>query len=340
MILDATTKKLEILLGGAITTNQLPFQCEWVDVTSSASTPGTNGGLTNGATPVDLVPVPGASTQRIINALNIYNADTVAQTVTVRFNDNATTRVLKSTVLSVGDTLTWSLGDSWEIIDSSGNIHSTPISGTWQKTTVIAATATFTTGPNTHTIFVRLVGCGGGGGGGSFSSPNMGFGAGGAGGAYAEKTFAVSPLTGYSATIGSAGTAGANTGGTGGTGGDTTFVVGATTVTGKGGLGGVGQAAAATLDAALGGAGVIATLGDINSAGWPGQNSARFSGILGSSGAGGSSPFGAGGAGMKTNAAGNAGKGFGAGGGGAAAVSASQVGGVGTAGVIIVDEYA
>ena len=340
MILDATTKKLEILLGGAITTNQLPFQCEWVDVTASASTPGTNGGLTNGATPVDLVPVPGASTQRIVNGFNIYNADTVAQTVTVRFNDNATTRVLKSTVLSVGDTLTWSLGDSWEIIDSSGNVHSTPLAGTWQKTTVLSAGTTFTTGPNTHTIFVRLVGGGGGGGGASFSSPNMGFGAGGAAGGYAEKTFAVSPLTGYTYAIGGTGSAGANTGGTGGTGGDSTFAVGATTVTAKGGLGGVGQAAAATLAAPLGGAGVIPTNGDVNMAGACGESSVRLSGILGSSGAGANSPFGGGGAPKNTQSAGVNATGFGGGGGGAAAVSASAVGGTGSAGLIIVDEYA
>ena len=341
MILDAITKKLEILLGGAVLANQLTFQCEWVDVTTTTSTPGTNGGLTSGATPVDLVPVPGsASTQRIVNGINIYNADTQANTVTVRFNDNGTLRTLKSVALGVGDTLTWGLNDQWVVIDNAGNVHTTPASGNWIKTTVLSAGTTITTDKNTHTIFIRLVGGGGGGGGGSFSTPNMGFGAGGAGGAYAEKTFAVSPLTAYTYAIGGAGTAGANTGGTGGTGGDTTFAVGATTVTGKGGLGGVGQAAAATLDAALGGAGVIATNGDVNSAGWPGEKSVRFSGILGSSGAGGSSPFGAGGAGMKTNAAGNAGKGFGAGGGGAAAVSASQVGGVGTAGCIVVDEYA
>ena len=126
MILDATTKKLEILLGSAVTSNQLTFQCEWVDVTSSASTPGTNGGLTNGASAVDLVGVPGASTQRIINGINIYNADTVAATVTVRFNDNATTRVLKISTLAVGDTLSWSLPEAWEQIDSSGNTNASP----------------------------------------------------------------------------------------------------------------------------------------------------------------------------------------------------------------------
>ena len=128
MILDATNKKLQILLSGAVTTNQLPFQCEWVDVTTSASTPGTNGGTSNDTTPVDLVPVPGASTQRIVNAINIYNDDTVGATVTVRFNDGGTLRTLKQTDLDSGDTLMWSKEDGWESVDSSGRLKT--VSGT------------------------------------------------------------------------------------------------------------------------------------------------------------------------------------------------------------------
>jgi hypothetical protein len=339
MILDATTKKLEILLSGAVTVNQLPFQCEWIDV-DAANVPGTNGLVTNGATPVDLVPSPSGTNKRIVKAINIYNADTVAAQVTVRFNDNATLRTLKLCTLAVGDTLHWAVEDGWEVTDSSGNKKNNVNTGNWIKTTVLSAGTSFITQPGTHTIFIRGVGGGGGGGGGDFTTPNMGFGAGGAAGGYAEKTFAVSPLTAYAYTIGGAGTAGANTGGTGGTGGDSTFVVGATTVTCKGGLGGVGQVGAATLAAPLGGAGVIPTNGDINMAGANGGNSVRLSGILGSAAGGGNSPFGGGGAGRNTNGAGIAATGFGGGGGGGAGVSADQTGGAGTAGCWIVNEFA
>ena len=270
MILDATTKKLEILLGGAVTTNQLPFQCEWVDVGASASTPGTNGGLTNGASAVDLVGVPGASTQRIVNGINIYNADTVAQTVTVRFNDNATLRSLKVVTLAVGDTLIWSLAEGWKVVDSSGNLKSTPLSGTWLKTTVLTAGTTFTTGPNTHNIFVRLQ-AGGGGGGGCASVASSGAAAGGGGaGGYAEKTFAVSPLTGYTYAIGGAGAG--NSGAAGGNGGNTTFAVGATTVTANGGTGAGLATGTTTLTAWAGGSGgTVSTNGDLNDAGVSGD---------------------------------------------------------------------
>jgi hypothetical protein len=343
MILDAATKKLEILLGGAVTANQLPFQCEWVDVTTTTSTPGTNGLVTNGATPVDLVPVPGASTQRIVNGINIYNADTAPATVTVRFNDNATLRTLKVVTLAVGDTLAWSLADLWEVVDSSGNKKNNVNTGNWLKTTVIlTGTVTFTTLAGTHTIFCRGVAGGGGGGGCSWAASNFAFGGGGAGGGYFEKTFAVTPLTAYTVAVGVNGTAGANTGGTGGTGGDTTIAVGGVTVTAKGGLGGVGMVTGATLIFALGGAhGTISTNGDLNGAGAPGNPGIRHSGLLGCSGAGGSSDLGGGGGeGKNAHSVGIAGLGYGAGGGGGAAMTAAVLGGVGTEGVLVIDEFA
>lgn len=340
MILDSVAKKLEIILAGAVTANQLPFSASWEDITTTTFIPGETDGVTNNATAVDLVGVPGGSTQRRVKTINIYNADTAAATITVRYNNNSTLRVLIKVVLQVGEILLWD--GRWRILDATGS-QKTAQSGTgrWLKTTVLVAGTQFTTGPQTTTIFVRLQAGGGGGGGATFVTPNMGFGGGGAGGGYAEKTFTVTPNTNYTYVIGAAGTAGANTGGTGGTGGDTTFAVGATTVTAKGGLGGVGQIGAATLAAVLGGAsGGISTNGDLNDAGMPGNRGIRLSGVLGGSGEGGSSMFGAGGVAKNTNSAGAAGLGYGAGGGGAAAVSANQAGGVGTIGCIVVDEYA
>jgi hypothetical protein len=339
MILAATTSKLVVILAGAKTSLDCPFVASWVDITSTASTPGESDGVTNGITQADVVVAPAGSTQRYIKYLSIFNGDTGSITPTVSYSANGTLRTLAKVTLAIGETLIFD--GSWKVLDAVGAIK-TAMSGTGRllASYVKSTGSSHVTGPQTTSIRLRMVGGGGGGGGASFSSPNMGFGAGGASGAYAEKIFTVTPNTAYAYAIGAAGTAGANTGGTGGTGGDTTFAVGGVTVTAKGGLGGVGQAAAATLDAALGGAGVISTNGDLNSGGDPGRNSTRFSGILGSSGAGGTSQFGGGGAARKTNGAGIAGFGFGAGGGGAAAVSASAVGGVGTLGCIVIDEYA
>lgn len=116
MILDATTKSLEIKLGGAITTNQLPFVCDWSDVTASGFTPGHSDGATNGATAVTMVAAPAASTQRIVKHVNIYNKDTVAATVTVQYNNNATLREEIVITLQSGQTLTWSPEAGWQVM--------------------------------------------------------------------------------------------------------------------------------------------------------------------------------------------------------------------------------
>jgi hypothetical protein len=116
MILDATTKSLEVKLAGAITTNQLPFSAEWVDVTTSAFTPGHTDGATNSGTAVTMVAAPGASTQRIVKHVNIYNKDTAAATVTVQYNNNATLRELIVIALQPGQTLTWGPEAGWQVL--------------------------------------------------------------------------------------------------------------------------------------------------------------------------------------------------------------------------------
>ena len=64
IILQDTNDSVEILLGGAVTTNQLPFYAAWTDTTTSSFTPGQTNGTTNNASAVTVVSAPGASTTR------------------------------------------------------------------------------------------------------------------------------------------------------------------------------------------------------------------------------------------------------------------------------------
>lgn len=108
ILLDATTKSLEILLAGAITTTQLPYTAHYVDITTATavvSSMAEGDGTSNSTTAVTIVAAPGASTTRQVKYLSVYNADTVAATVTVRLNNNGTTRILVKTTLQVGETL-------------------------------------------------------------------------------------------------------------------------------------------------------------------------------------------------------------------------------------------
>lgn len=118
--LDNTTRKLQALLGGSITTNQLPITVCYSDKTSTAYTGGTTVINTNNTTAVDICAAPAASTVRDIDTINVNNADTVAATITIRYNDNGTTYTLFKATLATGDQLTYVHGVGWNVIDSTG----------------------------------------------------------------------------------------------------------------------------------------------------------------------------------------------------------------------------
>jgi hypothetical protein len=209
---------------------------------------------------------------------------------------------------------------------------------------IITATGTYTPNPLANRVLLKMVGSGGGGGGVANSSAGqVAVGAGGASGSYFEKWIdPAAAIVGGAATVGAAGTAGANTGAAGGTGGDVSLVVNSVTYTAKGGPGGGFVASSASNVQSQGGGFVTGTsAGDVATAQEPGGAGQGFGGTIGTSGWGGSSPWGAGGAHAIAAGAGNAGHGNGAGGSGGLSINASGAvtGGAGTIGLIIVDEY-
>ncbi len=120
MILDATNKSLQVLLAGTVTANQLPCVASWADISTSFFTPGAASTQTNNTSAVTVVAAPGSSVQRQIKALNIYNADTAAVTLTVQLLDNATVRILNKTTLQPGYALQF--GENvWKVLDTNGS---------------------------------------------------------------------------------------------------------------------------------------------------------------------------------------------------------------------------
>jgi hypothetical protein len=123
IVLDATNRSLEVVLSGAVTTNELPYTVSYVDVnqaTFDAINPVGPPGQTNGATPVTMASAPAAGNSRQIKWLSVRNADTVNATATVQLNDGSTLRSIVVITLNPGDTLQYQEG--WTVIDSSGGI--------------------------------------------------------------------------------------------------------------------------------------------------------------------------------------------------------------------------
>ena len=141
IILDSTTRTIEVLLAGSITTSQLPVVASYSDTALPAyadfaslrlsqDTQKTNQTQSNNTTAVTVVAAPSSGQQRRVEYLSIFNADTVAATVTVQLNDNSTLRIIAKEALAVGDTLYYSESRGWYTLDSSGNLKVTTSSST------------------------------------------------------------------------------------------------------------------------------------------------------------------------------------------------------------------
>lgn len=115
MILDATTKKIQVLLAATVATTQLPIVTNWVDMTALLTTPGSTTNASNNTTAVDVIAAPAASTQRLVQSISIYNVDTANATVTVQYNDNATIRIIVKIILLPGQSLCYSAQNGWII---------------------------------------------------------------------------------------------------------------------------------------------------------------------------------------------------------------------------------
>ena len=246
MYLSATTDKIQVVLSGTVTTNQLQCVASYQDVTSAGMTLPqlSNQALTNNSTAVDLVGAAAASTTRQVTHINIYNSDTVAATVTVQKDVSGTDYLLTKALLQVGSTLQWSRESGWNILSNS-----------LQESVIITeftANGTWTKPAGMKRAMIVCIGAGGAGGSGrcdAAGTNRFGGGAGG-GGAVVWRQLAASDLTATVAvTIGTGGTGGtgvstvATSGNAGTAGGNTSFGVLVIALGGSGGSGGTGSSA-------------------------------------------------------------------------------------------------
>lgn len=119
LVLTETTDNLQVVLGDTVTTNQLKCVSSWRDVTTTAYTPGRTVAATNNTTDVNLVAAPASSTQRVIDSVSIYNADTVNATVIVKFDANGTEYILFKTVLVTEGRLEYTSENGWQVFNDT-----------------------------------------------------------------------------------------------------------------------------------------------------------------------------------------------------------------------------
>lgn len=129
IILDTVNRTLEAVLGGAVAANELPIVVCYVDVTAAAYTPATAHTTTNGAVTVTIAAAPAGATQRQIKFISIRNQDTAAVTLTLKYDDAATERQIYSVNLDVGDTLIYSDGEGFRVLNVNGGVKTTAVAG-------------------------------------------------------------------------------------------------------------------------------------------------------------------------------------------------------------------
>lgn len=117
IVLDATDETIEVDLDAAHTTNALKCFACYRDITTTAYTPGNQAADTNGTTEVTAISAPAASTQRVVDYIGVYNADTATHAVTIKFDKAATESVLCKRTVQAGQTLYYQEGTGWATTD-------------------------------------------------------------------------------------------------------------------------------------------------------------------------------------------------------------------------------
>ena len=154
--LSSTTDLVEVVLGWAITTNQLRCVSSRRDITTTAYTPWRTVINTNNTNDVIVVWSPAASTQRVVDFLNVYNHDTVTATVTVKFSDNGTEYIMWKWDLATQERLEYQDWEWFRAFTSSWalktvvNWSNTP--ATTSMTTVILASDVTNNNASANTI--------------------------------------------------------------------------------------------------------------------------------------------------------------------------------------------
>lgn len=135
LILPTTTDTLELVLGSAQTSAAMHALVSWRDITTSAFTPGETASASNGTTPVTICAAPAGSTQRVIDFVSVYNADTAAKQVTVRRAlTGGVLRTAASVSLGVGETLLYLDGVGWQVLTNNGSVKQAQVQGSNQVT--------------------------------------------------------------------------------------------------------------------------------------------------------------------------------------------------------------
>lgn len=131
MYLTNTTETLQVILAGAVTTNQSVVTVDYGENTATTFVAGKQRSTTNGTTAVNILTAPAASTQRIVQLLTMTNQDTAPITVTIRTNDGGTLATQFGPVtLQVGERIQFATDTGFTVYTVTGAVKVTAVQST------------------------------------------------------------------------------------------------------------------------------------------------------------------------------------------------------------------
>jgi len=124
IILTSVNRKLQVVLGAAATTNNIPVIVHFEDVRAQDDQQGYGCQINNSndTTQVVICTAPTGGVTRLIKSLSIWQADTTTATVTVSYNDNGTLYTVFKAALASGDQVFYEDQSGWQVLDSTGAI--------------------------------------------------------------------------------------------------------------------------------------------------------------------------------------------------------------------------
>ena len=131
-------------LNAAKTANDMDFYATFRDITLTTFLAGRALGVTAGASPVTVVPSPLTDTQRVVDYISVFNADTASKVLTVMFGDGEHTRILWKGSLGINERVQYQEGSGWKVFDASGQEkvtqaqNSSPLASTGWNSVVLS----------------------------------------------------------------------------------------------------------------------------------------------------------------------------------------------------------
>ena len=150
LVLDSTTKTIQVSMSGAAATTNPDFTAAWADNNSTNFVEGASDGALNGTSDVTVIAAPAAGYRRIIKGITIENKDTAPVTLTIKYDNNGTQRVIAKVTLSVGDT--WTTDGTF---DTFGNLKHT--TGTVNLATGVTGTLPIANGGTNATTAAQAL---------------------------------------------------------------------------------------------------------------------------------------------------------------------------------------